>query len=217
MTDTTAYTPTNERTPMSWYTIVWREAEKRRMVLNVPGLQEWCANTMITREGPSGLVVTTEPRPVELEWLLRQWDKTFGTKYLESDGSDTLWSHAGTEYSARTTIVPEHAAPKLEYWGCCETEDDFDWVIELPNGKTDYRKVLSISQHADVGKAWDQAKKDVEHWLEKVEDFDTAEWQQDRERMRLDYANFRNWVSKTYGIMPPDPEPIGPGERGFSE
>jgi hypothetical protein len=202
---------------MSWYTIVWREAEKRRMYLNVPGIQAWCGNTMITREGPSGLAVTIEPRPVELEWLLRQWDKTFGTKYLEPDGSDTLWSHAGTEYSVRTTIVPEHAAPKLEYWGCCEAEDDFDWVIELPNGKTDYRKVLSISQHADVGKAWDQAKKDVEHWLEKVEDFDTAEWQQDRERMRLDYANFRNWVNKTHGIMPPDPEPIGPGERGFSE
>jgi hypothetical protein len=202
---------------MSWYVIVWREAEKRRMVLNVPGLQAWCESTVITRTAPSGLVVTTEPRPVELEWLLRQWDQTFGTKYLETDGSDTLWGHAGTEYSARTTIVPEHAAPKLEYWGCCETEDDFDWVIELPNGKTDYRKVLSISQHADVGKAWDQAKKDVEHWLEKVEEFDTEEWQQDRERMRLDYANFRHWVTKTYGVTPPDPEPIGPGERGFSE
>jgi hypothetical protein len=202
---------------MSWYVIVWREAEKRRMVLNVPGLQAWCESTVITRTAPSGLVVTTEPRPVELEWLLRQWDQTFGTKYLETDGSDTLWGHAGTEYSARTTIVPEHAAPKLEYWGCCESEDDFDWVIELPNGKTDYRKVLSISQHADVGKAWDQAKKDVEHWLEKVEEFDTEEWQQDRERMRLDYANFRHWVTKTYGVTPPDPEPIGPGERGFSE
>jgi hypothetical protein len=200
MTDTTAYTPTNERTPMSWYTIVWREAEKRRMYLNVPGIQDWC-----------------QSHDMRLVVLLAQWDQTFGTEYLEPDGSDTLWSHAGTEYSVRTTIVPEHAAPKLEYWGCCESEDDFDWVIELPNGKTDYRKVLSISQHADVGKAWDQAKKDVEHWLEKVEDFDTAEWQQDRERMRLDYANFRNWVNKTHGIMPPDPEPIGPGERGFSE
>jgi len=185
---------------MSWYTIVWREAAKRRMYLNVPGIQDWCKS-----------------HDMKLVVLLAQWDHTFGTEYLESDGSDTLWSHAGTEYFVRTTIVPEHASPKLEYWGCCESEDDFDWVIELPNGKTDYRKVLSISQHADVGKAWDQAKKDVEHWLEKVEDFDTAEWQQDRERMRLDYANFRNWANKTHGIMPPDPEPIGPGERGFSE
>ena len=200
MNDTTAYTSTNERTPMSWYVIVWREAEKRRTPLKVPGIRDWCKS-----------------HDMKLVVLLAQWDQTFGTKYLETDGSDTLWSHADTEYSARTTIVPEHAAPKLEYWGCCETEDDFDWVIELPDGKTDYRKVLSISQHADIGKAWDQAKKDVGHWLDKVEEFDTEEWQQDRERMRLDYANFRHWVTKTYGVTPPDPEPIGPGERGFSE
>ena len=200
MNDTTAYTPTNERTPMSWYVIVWRDAEKRRTPLKVPGIRDWCKS-----------------HDMKLVVLLAQWHQTFGTKYLETDGSDTLWSPADTEYSARTTIVPEHAAPKLEYWGCCETEDDFDWVIELPDGKTDYRKVLSISQHADIGKAWDQAKKDVGHWLDKVEEFDTEEWQQERELMRRDYENFRHWVNKTHGIMPPDPEPIGPGERGFSE
>jgi hypothetical protein len=215
MIDTTAYTPTNERKPMSWYTIVWREAEKRRMVLNVPGLQEWCQSTMIPQ--PGGLRQELRPGPVRLSALIGEWDRTFGTKYLETDGTDTLWSHSGTEYSARTTIVPEHSAPMLEYWGSCESDDEFDWIIELPNGKTDYRKVLSISQHVDIGKAWDQARKDVEHWLESVEDFDTKEWQQDRERVRLDYENFRHWVNKTYGVMPPDPEPIGEGERGFSK
>lgn len=192
---------------MSWYTIVWREAETRRVTLTVPGLQAWCKETKIGNWRADGFV--------ELGLLLGQWDRTFGTKYLESDGSDTLWSKNGTEYSARTEIVPEHRAPHLEYWGSCDTDDDFDWVIDLPDGKKEHRRVLAISQHADIGKAWDQAKKDVEHWLEQVEEFDTEEWQRDLERVRLDYENFRHWVTTTYGVTPPEAKRIGPGERGF--
>jgi len=214
MIDTTAYSPTNERKPMSWYTIAWRETGKRHISLEVPGLQEWCQSTMIPQ--PGGLTSELRPGPVRLCWLIRKWLGNFEAPF-ETDDSDTIFIHDGIQYFLKTSVIPEHCVPQFEYWGDGEGDDELVWVIELPNEMHDYRTVLSISQHENVGKAMRQAKKDAKHWFENVGELDIKQWQSDSEQLRLDYEHFRHWVNKTYGVMPPDPEPIGKGERGFSK
>ena len=204
---------------MSYYVIVWRHCDERSVDLEVPGLQKWCQETMITRAAPDGLVTSTKPRPVDLEWLIENWNHHVGFKAIKcgyGGDCDTLQT-IGSEYSVRIEVLPEHKAPELEYWGIGTGDPEFAWVVQLPNGKKDYRDVLGVSQHKDIGSAWDQAQEDMEKWYDKVDDFDTAEWQSEKERLRLDYANFQRWVTKTYGVTPPEPEPIGPGERGFEE
>ncbi len=201
---------------MSYYVIVWRRSSERSVDLEVPGLQKWCEETMITRTAPDGLITSTKPRPVDLKWMVGQWNAHIGAKAIKCGYGDTLQT-TGSEYSVRIEVLPEHKAPELEYWGIGPGDPEFAWVVQLPDGKKDYRDVLGVSQHKDIGSAWDQAQEDREKWYDKVDDFDTDEWQSDKEHLRLDYASFQRWVTKTYGVTPPEPEPIGPGERGFEE
>ena len=46
----------------------------------------------------------------------------------------------------------------------------------------------------------------MQKWHEKVEDFDTQHWSDERKNLRRQYDDFRNWVISQTQHNPPDPE-----------
>lgn len=185
---------------MAWYAIVWREDTPRTCSINVPNFNKWCVDneeTLFVKLGISGDKLATR--------LVYEWNRTCGDGIpaFEADGRSRIKA-VSNEYYARVGVVPEHEAPKMEYFG----DGEWWWHYgDKEDGTAKHRTVLAIVQADDVVKATKHAEKLMDEWSETVEQYDTDEWNSDRRGMRTQYEEFREWVHKNAGIMPPELEP----------
>lgn len=219
---------------MSWYTIVIRERVPGTLRLQVSGLKDWTESNLETFnavESAADAEYLDHDKSVRDERdLVRNWNASFGV--MREDAypfriKTTLGSNpARTEdilfgefmsYHPRIKVLPEHQAPALEYLGEENDAPDWIWPYTDEEGHKHYHQILGISEHKNVGKAWDQATKDLEHWTEEVDAFETKEWMDDMRSLRRQYEDFRTWVTKRYGVTPPPAEPLRRGEHGFIE
>lgn len=189
---------------MAWYAIVWREGTTRTCSINVPNFNEWCLLNWATmvRAYPGLRSGTGDSLP---EDLVDAWNRTFGdcVPSFTADGCNRIQS-VGNEYYARVGILPEHAAPRMEYFG------DGDWWWhwgDKPDGTPRHRTVLAIAQFDDVAAATKRCEELLDEWSQTVEEYDTCEWNSDRRSMRTQYQEFREWVQQKCGVIPPELEP----------
>jgi hypothetical protein len=222
---------------MSWYTIVIRERVPGTLRLQVPGLKDWTANNLEAFDKVDGADTknvnyhTGRNRVRDERDLVAKWNASFGVTLessypftiktpldrLDPSRTEDILFGEFMSYHPRIKVLPEHQAPALEYLGEENDAPDWIWPYTDDEGHKHYHQILGISEHKDVGKAWDQAAKDLEHWTEKVEAFETKEWMDDMQSLRRQYEDFRTWVTKRYGVTPPPAEPLRRGEHGFTE
>lgn len=186
---------------MAWYAIVWREDTTRKCSINVPNFGKWCHDNEETLFVKLGIRGGDNAATL----LVAAWDRTWGdcAPAFEVDKGDRIYS-TGNEYYARVGVLPEHAAPKMEYFG----DDEWWWHWgDKDDGTPRHRTVMAIEQFNDVQQARDRAEDMLEDWSDAVDKFDTHEWNSDRKSMRLGYQDFREWVHQNAGIMPPELEP----------
>ena len=186
---------------MAWYAIVWREDTTRESSINVPGFDNWC------RDNEETLFVNFGIRGGDgaARMLVAERERAWG------DGMSIFWvdranriSRTGNEYYARVGVLPEHAAPKMEYFG----DGEWWWHYgDKEDGTAKHRTVLAIVQADDVVKATKYAEKLMDEWSETVEQYDTAQWNSARTSMLAAYQEFREWVHERAGIMPPELAP----------
>ena len=187
---------------MAWYAIVWREDTSRAFSMNVPNFNTWCIKNVNALKAALPFITEADSLPEE---LVDSWNRTFGgcVPAFTANGRDRI-SGVGNEYYARVGILPEHHAPKMEYFG------DGDWwwhYADKPDGSPKHRTVLAIAQFDDVAQATKRCEELLEEWSQTVEEYDTDEWNLDRRNMRTQYQEFREWVMQHCGVMPPELEP----------
>lgn len=186
---------------MAWYAIVWREDTTRESSINVPGFDNWCRDneeTLFVNFGIRG--GDGAARMLVAEWNRKWSDCT--PPFLVDRGNRI--SSTGNEYYARVGVLPEHAAPKMEYFG----DEEWWWHwSDKDDGTPRHRTVLAIRQFNTVEEACECTEDMLEEWLDAVDKYDTHEWHSDRKSMRSAYQEFREWVHEKSGIMPPELEP----------
>ena len=187
---------------MAWYTIVWREDTHRTCSINVPNFNTWCIRNVAALKA---ILPRSSEADSLCEELVDAWNRTWGdcTPAFTADGRNRI-TMASNEYYARVGVVPEHGAPRMEYFG------DGEWwwhYADKADGTPKHRTVLAIAQFDDVVQATKRSEELLEEWSETVEEYDTDEWNSDRRGMRTQYEEFREWVMKAAGVMPPELEP----------
>lgn len=183
---------------MSWYVIAWRDSSKRRISLEVPGLEQWFRDNMYALDEkklvPTGVSRVCDITPNDgLNNMFKARNEDFRAS------GDTLWMDS-TEYFHLTDIVPEHQAPTIRFW----LEDGWHWhAVDEETGKKEIRTVFAITQCADVVSAINHAKEHDDAYGEQVEKYDTEQWCMDQISFRDSYETWRKHMHEQIGVMPP--------------
>ena len=191
-----------------WYVIAWRDETSSTTTLDIPGFEKWCEDNDSVlssridfgpnrdwyghRTTPALLIDTWNakyPGTVSFRWNSR----------MGAIECDTL------EFGVRVEILPERMAPHIELMD--PEEDEYWWWHGVDkNGTPQFRIVLEVKNTNCVKIAFALSKALMRTWHEKVEDFDTQHWSDERKNLRRQYDDFRNWVISQTQHNPPDPE-----------
>ena len=183
---------------MSWYVIAWRDSSKRRISLEVPGLEQWFADNKYALDDkklvPTGMSRVCDITPNDgLNNMFKARNEDFRAS------GDTLWMDSA-EYFHLTDIVPEHQAPTIRFW----LDDGWHWhAVDEETGKKEIRTVFAITQCADVVSAINHAKEHDDAYGEQVEKYDTEQWCMDQRDFRRAYEGWRKHMHEQIGVMPP--------------
>lgn len=188
-----------------WYVIAWRDETSSTMTLDIPGFEKWCEDNAAVLSARidfglrHGCRITPE---LLIDTWNAKWPGTVAFRWNSRQGAiacDTL------EFGVRVEILHERMAPHLELMD--PEENEYWWWHGVgKDGTPQFRIVLEVTQHDAVNDAVTHSKMLMKKWHDKVEDFDTQEWADERRNLRRMYDDFRNWVISQTQHKPPDPE-----------
>lgn len=185
---------------MNWYVIVWEQHEHRRSSLSIPGLSSWIKTEFGKTHSPG------EHDRAFMEAAQRHCLYPGSWPLFDSDQEDypNLISCFTNARLVRVMVVPQHAAPMMEFHGDEDgpDEESFDW-----GGRT----VRAIAECKTWG---DASKKARELWHDWSVIFDeengvdeSAAWK----NLGLLWEQFRHDAVKAGYSLPPE------SERGWKE
>ena len=192
---------------MSWYVIAWRDSSPRSVSAEVPGLRQWYIDNFDAIRAANRQIKLLLPPKTEqcaaigLGELFKSWNAGFT---CDGDGIEMPCP----DYFGIVDILPEHKAPVMRCWG----DGEMSWyTFDEETGEKSVRHVCSVTTRPDIIEAMREADKEVKANDERVDEYDTKEWQRHSYQLRRYYVAWSDWMEQQVKVRPPAYkwEPLG--------